>query len=58
MSLPDAKMFVSSANSLGCNLVAFAMSFTYNVKRMGPRTDPCGTPVFIISRLELHPLTW
>ena len=39
-------MFVSSAKSLGlASFMAFAMSFTNIVKRIGPRTEPCGTPV-------------
>lgn len=32
-------------------------SLEYNKNKIGPNTDPCGTPVLIILRLELVEVT-
>ena len=41
------EIVVSSANSINdSNLLLFSMSFIYNRKRIGPRINPCVTPVF------------
>ena len=50
-------MHVSSANNLGLTLVALAISFTYSVNKIGPSTDPCGTPLVITLREDFSPLT-
>jgi len=33
------------------------MSFIYNKKRVGPRTEPCGTPEIISEGEENEPFT-
>ena len=38
-------MAVSSAKSLTLDLTCSGRLFMYAKKRMGPRTEPCGTPV-------------
>ena len=43
--LPELNIFVSSASSLGSKWVANGISLTYKVIRIGPRMDPCGTPL-------------
>ena len=47
---------VSSAKSLTLDLTCSGRSFIYARKRMGPRTEPCGTPdeTWILS--EMIPL--
>ena len=35
---------VSSANSLTCELIFSGRSFMYNKNKIGPRTEPWGTP--------------
>ena len=43
------EIVVSSANNINdSNLLLFSMSFIYSTMRIGPRIDPCGTPVLII----------
>ena len=42
----------SSANKRAKLSRSSAISFMYNTKRRGPRTDPCGTPTFIEPSLE------
>ena len=37
-------MAVSSAKSLTLDLTCSGRPFIYAKKRMGPRTEPCGTP--------------
>ena len=44
-SSPDKHMLVSSANNTDLSkLDTLAISFTYSLKRLGPKIDPCGTP--------------
>ena len=57
ISFPDAKILVSSTNNRGSSSVALGMSFTYIVRSIGPKTDPCGTPVFTTPSSEVCPLT-
>ena len=35
---------VSSANRRTCDCTLSGRSFMYNRNKIGPRTDPCGTP--------------
>ena len=45
--------FVSSANKIKNNLsLHYTKLFTYIRNNSGPSIDPCGTPVFIPSKLE------
>ena len=44
---------VSSAKSLGLQVVQLEISFMYKVKRRGPRTDPSGTPQVMGIKLDL-----
>ena len=43
---------VSSANRRVSKSEALGRSFTYNENNVGPRMDPCGTPVDIFSKCE------
>ena len=47
---------VSSAKSLTLDLTCSGMSFMYAMKRIGPRTEPCGTPEQIEILSEFIPL--
>ena len=47
---------VSSANSLTLDLTCSGRSFMYARKRIGPRTEPCGTPEETEMLSELIPL--
>ena len=49
-------MAVSSAKSLSLDLTFSDRSFMYAKKRIGPRTEPCGTPEETGIVLELVPL--
>ena len=49
-------MAVSSAKSLTLDLTFSGRSFMYAMKRIGPRTEPCGTPEETEIELELVPL--
>ena len=53
---PKLKRLVSSAKRRGSKLVAVFISFTKSVKRIGPRTDPCGTPFAISFDWDFIPL--
>ena len=51
------EIVVSSANSINDrNLLLFSMSFIYSRKRIGPRIDPCGTPVLKVISFDLTSL--
>ena len=53
MLLCEKKRSVSSANIMGSNILdTLHKSFTYIMKRSGPKIDPWGTPQ-IISRLDV-----
>ena len=53
MLLCEKNRFVSSANIMGSNILdTLHKSFTYIMKRSGPKIDPWGTPQ-IISRLDV-----
>ena len=49
-------MAVSFAKSLTVDLTCSGRSFMYAKKRMGPSTEPCGTPEETGIVLELLPL--
>ena len=49
----DAVIVMSSAYEVSCtSLGGCGMSEVYMLKRVGDRTPPCGTPVFIRLSLE------
>ena len=47
----------SSAKSLMFELIESVMSFMYNRKRTGPRTEPWGTPEMTLAGDEWEPFT-
>ena len=47
---------VSSAKSLTLDQIFSGRSFMYAKKRIGPKTEPCGTPEETGIELELVPL--
>ena len=49
--------FVSSANIFILQLTISGMSFTYIRNRIGPNTDPCGTPLITSTHSEYSPRT-
>ena len=49
-------MSVSSAKSLTLDLTCSGRSLMYAIKRIGPRTEPCGTPEETGTSSELIPL--
>jgi hypothetical protein len=55
MSLSESDRVVSSANKSENRLVHFGRSFIYIRKRIGPRIEPCGTPLSIFN-IELDTL--
>ena len=50
------RSLVSSANIFMTHLIQDGNSFTYNRKRSGPKTLPCGTPLNTCSSCEKFPL--
>ena len=42
---------ILSANDLGLVLIFDAISFTYDVNKIGASTDPCGAPLVLMLRL-------
>ena len=46
---------MSSANSLTLDLICAGRSLMYAMKRVGPRTEPCGTPEETGIKLEIVP---
>ena len=45
---------VSSANKIGLKIEdILGRSFIYNTNKIGPNTDPCGTPHLIFFKLDL-----
>ena len=47
----------SSANSFIWLLIPSVMSFIYNKKRVGPKTEPCGTPEITLEGEKNEPFT-
>ena len=55
MSLLEYKIFVSSANNTDSSLSdTLAISFMYILNKMGPKTDPYGTPHMPLFTNELE----
>ena len=52
----DANTVVSSANDSKFKDVELCMSLIYNKNKIGPSMEPCGTPQFILGRLDFIPL--
>ena len=53
ISLREYKMVVSSGNNIkSSTFEVYVISFTYNIKRRGPRIEPCGTPHVIFQVLK------
>ena len=48
---------VSSAKRRHSDVMLSGRSFTYNKKKRGPRTEPCGTPDNTSQRVDAAPLT-
>ena len=48
-------MDVSSAYSFVVDVIFFVMSLIYIKNRIGPRTEPCGTPACVSRKDELEP---
>ena len=55
-SLCEMNRFVSSANKIESSFVALFRSLMYRLKNSGHRIDRCGTPQWILWRVDLGPL--
>ena len=53
----SAKILASSAKSLRALVTTFGISFIYFTNNIGPKTDPCGTPLLTVTQSDTFPST-